>query len=206
MFISATLQALIQFILFMLPVAIVFLIQRKRKEQNLLKWIGCYPMPSVKIVAPILKTFFLSTAIMIIPIVVLTHFKLLDANLFATAGQAASGFTLANIYAVLVKAWLQTAVTEEIFFRGFIGKMLVRRFGFKIGNALQGLIFGLPHGLPLILVTGNWIAGIVLILCAAIVGMLQMQLNEKNGNGSIVPSILVHGVMNTLSFGSRLLP
>ena len=41
---------------------------------------------------------------------------------------------------------IQTGLSEEILFRGFLGKRLIAKFGFAVGNVVQGLLFGTLHG------------------------------------------------------------
>ena len=48
---------------------------------------------------------------------------------------------------------IQTGLSEEILFRGFLAKRLISRFGFATGNLPQGLVFGLLHGAMFFLVT-----------------------------------------------------
>lgn len=48
---------------------------------------------------------------------------------------------------ILLYAVVQTSLTEEIFFRGLLGKTLIRAWGFRVGNAVQAVLFGLVHGL-----------------------------------------------------------
>ena len=64
------------------------------------------------------------------------------------AGQAFGGIVVAT---VLVEAWFKTGLSEEIFFRGFLARRLIARFGFRAGNAGQALIFGAIH-LPIVAV------------------------------------------------------
>lgn len=94
----------------------------------------------------------------------------------------------------------QTALSEEILFRGFIGKRLQKKFGFVVGNALQAILFGLPHGVPFMLVYHQYVVGVTLIICASVVGGLEFYLNEKKAGGSILPSFLIHSTVNVLSF------
>lgn len=56
-------------------------------------------------------------------------------------GLGSKGFIPALIY-----AFIQTALTEEIFFRGFLGKRISSKFGFIARNIIQAFLFGLLHG------------------------------------------------------------
>lgn len=56
--------------------------------------------------------------------------------------------------AVLLIHALKTGLSEEILFRGFIGKRMMARFDFVSGNLLQELLFALLHGLKLLPLAG----------------------------------------------------
>ena len=99
------------------------------------------------------------------------------------AGQGFGG-----IVPVLLFAIIQTSLAEEIFFRGFLGKRIIARWGFAPGNAAQAIVFGILHVVRLLLVgilTGSsgWIAGWI---------------NEKSAGGSILPGWALHASANLL--------
>ncbi|MPQ33906.1 CPBP family intramembrane metalloprotease [Clostridium estertheticum] len=92
---------------------------------------------------------------------------------------------------------LQTGIGEEILFRGFIGKRLVSKFGFLVGNIVQALIFAVPHILnfaatPILEIT-------LCVLNALFIGYVFGYITEKIYNGSIIPSIMAHALINILS-------
>ena len=60
-----------------------------------------------------------------------------------------AGLGLGGVFPVMIFAFLQTGLSEEILFRGFLNKRLSNRFGFAIGNTLQAILFGLVHGILL---------------------------------------------------------
>ncbi|WOO39158.1 CPBP family intramembrane glutamic endopeptidase [Anaerocolumna sp. AGMB13020] len=99
---------------------------------------------------------------------------------------------------VLIYAFFQTSFNEELFFRGFLGKRLIKRFGFAFGNTMQGVIFGSVHGMMLYSSAGLLKAVIITLLTGAI-GVCMGYVCEKQAEGSLVPSWLMHGTFNTLS-------
>lgn len=103
------------------------------------------------------------------------------------AGAGADGILPAALY-----AFIQTGLTEEILFRGFIGKRLGARFGFAVGNAAQGLLFGLLHGVLFFFFTTPG-GALALILFTGAAGWLLGYADEKAAGGSILPSWLIHG-------------
>jgi membrane protease YdiL (CAAX protease family) len=118
------------------------------------------------------------------------------------------GPTALGIGLLLVGALVQTSLSEEILFRGFIAKRLIELLGFTWGNLLQAAIFALPH-LALLLIPDARpsVAGAAgLFAYPFAMGWVMAYINERIGNGSIVPSWLAHGLGNVggyalLAFG-----
>ena len=55
------------------------------------------------------------------------------------------GRGLGGVVPVLLFAIVQTSLAEEIFFRGFLGKRVIARWGFAPGNVAQAIVFGILH-------------------------------------------------------------
>lgn len=108
------------------------------------------------------------------------------------------GFTVEGVIVVILLAVVKTGLSEEILFRGFIAKKLIKLLGFNIGNILQGLIFTLIH-LPILLVLGTF-NGLVVLLSIFLTGWIFGFINEKKFDGSILPSIVIHAMSNIISF------
>ncbi len=88
-----------------------------------------------------------------------------------------------------------TALGEEVFFRGLLGGWLMRRLGFQIGNALQTLIFLIPHALILLVSVSFW----PLLIAPIVLGWLNGWLRYKSE--SILHGMFIHALANTLSDG-----
>lgn len=56
---------------------------------------------------------------------------------------------ISALQAILVYAVLNTALPEEILFRGFLLKRISAKFGKNVGNFIQSLLFGIIHGVML---------------------------------------------------------
>ena len=84
------------------------------------------------------------------------------------------------------------ALGEEIFFRGFLGGLLYRRFGFTTGNIFQAMIFLLPHLLLLTVSFNLWPLLVVQLVGGWLLGWLRMI------SGSILPGWLTHSIINAL--------
>ena len=102
-------------------------------------------------------------------------------------------FSINSVLAALVQEAFYVALGEEIFFRGFLGSWLIRRFGFQWGNLAQATLFLLPHLLLLNVSLKIW--PIFILQFAA--GWLQGWLLHKSG--SILPGWLVHTASNLAS-------
>jgi membrane protease YdiL (CAAX protease family) len=85
-----------------------------------------------------------------------------------------------------------------------LGKRLIAFFGFGWGNLLQASVFGLVH---LGCLWGESYPHPVQLNCvifATVMGWVFGYLNERLGNGSILPSWWMHGLINlgvSVSFG-----
>lgn len=91
----------------------------------------------------------------------------------------------------------RSGIGEELFFRGFLGKRLIGKLGFKAGNILQALIFILPHILTFH--TLPLLESILLLVNAGIMGYTFGYITEKKAGGSIVPGMLMHGLVNMVA-------
>jgi membrane protease YdiL (CAAX protease family) len=139
--------------------------------------------------------FFLLSVPLIIPIAL---FLLPDLYRHPAPGTtlfyyAHLGLSVPSILSAFLNETFFTALGEEAFFRGLLGGWLMRRFGFLVGNALQTLIFLLPH-LPILLVAASFWP---LLAFPLLVGWLNGWLRYKSD--SIFPGMLIHALGNTLS-------
>ena len=96
----------------------------------------------------------------------------------------------------LLISFIQQAFAEEVLFRGFIAKCLVERLGIMTGNIVQAIIFGLIHVFLSSADNRNLFVYMIIFISTATGGWLLGYLNEKLFNGSIIPSILMHGTGN----------
>jgi len=113
------------------------------------------------------------------------------------------GFSISELLMLALFTLVKTSLAEEILFRGFIGKRLIARLGFQWGNLLQSLIFGLAHLGYLYGLTYQISAQLFIALYAFVAAWVIGWLNERFGNGSIVPGWVMHG---TINFVVRLIP
>lgn len=190
--VNLLISAVLQVILFSIIPVIWWLVFGK-KESTFLNWIGLKGLKIKRKMAYLfiflLNIILLSSTLLIIPIFI-------DESSLAQAQFAGQGWSA--FIPVLIYAFLQTGFSEELFFRGFLTKRLINKFGFQIGNVTQGFLFGIVHGL-MIISTAGIIGAIIITIITAVSGYLMGLINEKFSNGSILSSWLVHGTVNTLA-------
>jgi membrane protease YdiL (CAAX protease family) len=114
-----------------------------------------------------------------------------DPNL-NISGYAGLSLTVRGVFSVWLREAVYIASGEEIFFRGFLGGGLIRRFGFAAGNTVQALIFLLPHLLLLLVSPTLWPVVLVQLVAGWLLGWLYYR------SGSILPGWLAHSLTNTL--------
>ncbi|RHW39141.1 CPBP family intramembrane metalloprotease [Neobacillus notoginsengisoli] len=165
-----------------------------RKEATFFKRLG-FKRPVIQNKARYLIIFAATIILLSIPSLFIIPL-FVDQSVLATTqfyGQGALMLAPALIY-----AFLQTGLSEEILFRGFLTKRLIRKFGFMVGNGLQGLLFGLMHGV-LFVSSAGMLGAIIIILITGMAGWLMGWINEKESDGSIISSWLLHGIVNVLA-------
>ena len=158
--ISKLISSVIQIILFTIIPFIWWLITA-RKECSFLKWIGL-KKAEVSKNKTMLWIVCISAAFLILSVVILIFLKGVE-----TATSDFSSLGMSAIPAILIYAIFNTALPEEILFRGFLLKRISNRFGFNAGNAIQALLFGLMHGIMFISSVGVLLAIIVILFTGA---------------------------------------
>jgi membrane protease YdiL (CAAX protease family) len=101
--------------------------------------------------------------------------------------------SLVSVLLAFLREIVYTAFGEELFFRGFLGHLLFKRFGFGIGNIIQAILFLLPH--ILLLAVSTSLAPILVFI--VIFGWLNGWL--RNQSQSILPGILTHALVNAFA-------
>ncbi len=182
-------SVLIQLIVFCIIPFIYWLI-RGRKKSSFFKYIGMYA-PQKATSVKMIVTF------MIIYIVIygIVHFTAIS-KITQPSAESFMGLGLVAVIPAFFVSFIQQAMAEEILFRGFIAKRLISRTGLFAGNIIQAAFFGSIHVLFSISDSKNLMAYIIIFISTAAGGWLLGYLSEKVFNGSIIPSILLHGLGN----------
>ncbi|MGI5898300.1 MAG: CPBP family intramembrane glutamic endopeptidase [Christensenellales bacterium] len=190
LFASELISSAVQILLFSAIPFIWWLISARRKE-GFLSWIGLKrPVP--------LKGFTLVFVLTILAFSGLSAMVLLMMHGIETAASQFAGMGLSVLPTALIYAFLTTALSEEILFRGFLLKRLSGRFGFTAGNIAQSALFGLLHGVMFCGVAGPLKAAIITVFTGSI-GWCLGHINERKAGGSIIPGWAIHGAANLIS-------
>ena len=113
---------------------------------------------------------------------------------------ALAGFSGEVAVILALKAILQTSLTEELLFRGLIGRNLIRRWGFATGNGVQAAAFGLTHLLLLLVPRVTIVAVLAFVLLTGLAGWVLGWVNHRWANGSILPGWAAHGAGNLAAY------
>lgn len=102
---------------------------------------------------------------------------------------------------LLLLAIFKTAFAEELLFRGIIGKRLIAWLGFNAGNAIQALLFAAVHLLIFtVSARPDLVSGIAFIGLVTLTGWVNGWLNERRGDGSILPGWTAHAIANSITY------
>lgn len=192
MFLNQLFNAIFQVILFSI-IPLIWWFVTARKKENFFKWLGL-KKPECKSK----KALILSMLLIFVICFVVAQFAIWIRGDVAAAESAYKGMGIVALPSVLVYSYIQTGLSEEILFRGFLLKRLAAKFGFTIANIIQALIFGAIH------ITMVWgqvgiVAGVVIVIYPIVPAVAFAYLNEKKSGGSILPSWIIHGTLNTVS-------
>lgn len=192
MFLNQTLNAIIQVVLFALIPFIWWLITARKKE-SFWSWIGFK-----KIKTENKKKFILFLLCCCVVCYALGELAIWLRGDLEAADSAYKGMGVAAIPSILMYAFGQTALSEEILFRGFLMKRLQAKWGFSVATTIQAVIFGVLH---LLMVWGQvgFIAGFIIVVYPMVMAVLLSWINEKKAGGSIYPSWIIHGILNSIT-------
>lgn len=201
--ISAVVSCLCNLLVFGFIPFIYWLI-RYRKKENFFKWTGFYK-PKFQSKWWILVIFI---------IIFIFHYKF-DGECFlsektiaaltsgntAVEGESWRGLGFAGILPALILSYIGNGICEELLFRGFICKRFVHKTNIPIGIAISAVLFGLMHvALPILAGLDVGIDFYIYeFVYTSIAALLLGYANEKMFNGSIWPSVILHGTVDFAS-------
>ncbi|RUR01213.1 CPBP family intramembrane glutamic endopeptidase [Labedella endophytica] len=171
-----------ELILFLIPSAIYFLVQGRRMRLG-------RGLAADRLGATWgSRASYLWALVLLVPLGLLGYLAiiLIPAEALSTPGVSVA--TVTSVAAAL--GVVLRALGEEIFFRGLLGGVFIRRLGFAWGNLLQSAVFLVPHAALLLIDVSLWPILPVQFAAAWLLGWL------RNSSGSFVPGALVHAVAN----------
>ena len=189
MLVSKIISSIIEIILISFLPFIWWLISAKKKE-NFFNWIGLKKIDNKNKKSTLINTIVISLVFMTVSILTLYLIKDIE-----TATSEFKGLGISALLPALIYAIFNTSLPEEIFFRGFLLKRLSNKFGFRVANVIQSIIFGLLHGIMFFSLVGI-VKAMIIILLTGIVAYAMGYVNEKKANGSILPSWIIHALSN----------
>lgn len=176
---------------------------KHRKEVSFFEWIGLYK-PQLKSKIWVLALF----AVLYDFFYNFDFTKLVNPetlkeieNSSSVAANTFAGIGTMAILPALIENFVANGLAEEILYRGFLCKRFCEKLGTSKGIILQAVLFGLMHNIIYIIAglnVGLWYHTLTFIFTGT-GALLLGYLNEKIFNGSIVPSILLHGTGNFIA-------
>ena len=175
-----------------------------RKKENFFTWLGFQK--------PRLQVKWWGCAVFAIAYVILYNFdgefllsaktlEVLNSGDTAIAANTYASLGVAAFIPVFLTTFIGNGLAEEILFRGFFCKRFVNKTGVISGVLIQAFLFGAMH-LALIALSGLGV-GIDFYIYEFVytfAGALMLALaNEKIFNGSLWPSVFLHGLGNFIS-------
>lgn len=140
--IQSFIDAIIQLLIFSF-IPFVFWYFKRRNRVKFLEWLG-FKKPVIQETRKYIGVLMIDIILLFIIAFVIIPTFLTDDSL-ATSNFTGKGS--AALLSAFFYAFIQTGLAEEIFFRGFLAKELILKFGLPIGNILQAFLFGCIHGL-----------------------------------------------------------
>ena len=179
---------------------IVYLIS-KRKVRGFFKYIGLYAAPRKALLQGLAASLiFLVVGVGVIFLSGEFRETLLSEETISGKFRA-QDFSIPMLITLILFATIKTGLTEEILFRGFVAKRLISVAGYRWGNILQALIFGAIHVVIFLAIEGVGLSVFIFMgIFTFVISIVLVNINEKSGNGSILPSWIAHGTGNLLSY------
>ncbi len=194
-FINQLISAIIQIII-LTVIPFIFYLITHRSAKGFWKWLGFTRAEKIPL-KNVVAIFFGFLAVVFIPYIWLYNDGALSYTGFTIDSYKESGWSLQTIATVLVWAIIQTSLSEEIFFRGFLGKRLSHKFGWKIGTSVQAIIFGSLH---IMSVWGHGILpAVIVFMLTGGIGFMLGWLSMRKSDESIIYGWSIHAMVNIVS-------
>lgn len=164
---------------------------RKKSFKGFLNSIGIYKPQKINLFA----TIFIIVTIYLITLSI--NVLVIKLGYSGRSTVDTHGFTSLTLFMYLLFYGLKTGIAEEIFFRGFVAKKLIKNLGFSKGNVIQAVVFALPHFV--IQGSASLVDITVRIINAFLLGYTFGYVMDRKSNGSIIPVMVSHILINMIS-------
>lgn len=192
LFISKVISSFLEIVLFAI-IPFIYWFAIERKHSPFLDWLGFK-----KVSKHDFKQVFVPSLVMTVLFLLISLFILFRLKGVSTATTIFRGGGFKVLPAILIYGIFNTALPEELFFRGFLLKRLMQKLAFPLANSIQSLCFALVHGLIFFKVLDIGSTMMVTVFTFAIAyGMGYI--NENKAQGSIIPSWIIHASANIFS-------
>jgi membrane protease YdiL (CAAX protease family) len=180
-------RRVLELTVFLIPSVLYLLAQHVRVRRGR-AGVDRLPAPARLGLTPGTGSGYLWALVLLIPLSILGYLALIliPPDALSTPGVSVAAVSSAG---VAVNTALR-ALGEELFFRGLLGGIFVRRLGFYVGNTLQAVVFLVPHAALLLIDTRLWPILPVQFAAGWLLGWLRTK------SGSILPGALVHAAAN----------
>lgn len=178
-----------------------WLLSGRKYNQSFFKWLGLY-RPELE-VSKLWLIFFLLVYYINwrLDYMAFLDNRSLEALHFNTNVSPYFGGGLTAIIPAFIENFLANGLCEEAFFRGFLMKRLSNKFRFINAIIMQASLFAFMHNILFIFAGINIsiLGYAIMFLFIGFGAILLALLNERIYNGSIIPSIILHGLGNYIT-------
>ncbi|MEZ4826426.1 MAG: CPBP family intramembrane glutamic endopeptidase [Bacteroidia bacterium] len=171
-----------------------------RKVAGFFQTVGLKPAPWRVLARSLFITLILSAPVILIAHLSTDFLEIMHNPKSVTGKIREMGPGWETWATILLIAFLKTALGEELFFRGFVAKKLIKLMGFRMGNIVQAVLFGVIHALLFASVTNNILFILFIFLFPTMAAYLMVILNEKEADGSIFPGWIAHAMGNVFAY------
>lgn len=193
--VSQLMSALLQ-VMVLTAVPFLWYLVSKRRMVGFFRWLGFTPAEKAPVKA--MGGIFLGLVLVtLLPYWYLYRTNSLTYSGFPLDSYRQTGWSVQTALVILIWAAVQTSLSEEIFFRGFLCKQFSEKWGYAAGNAIQAALFGAIH-IPAVWGKGILPAVAVFLLTGG-TGFALGWLSQQKASGSILYGWMIHGAVNILS-------
>lgn len=190
LFVDKIVSSIFQIVIFAI-IPFVWWLITARKQRKFIEWIGLKKMEGGK--KTLTSIIIVSVAFLFLGVFILHIISGIES-----ATSEFKGLGMKAVPAIIIYAAFNTALPEELLFRGFLLKRMSNKFGFNTANVIQALLFGLLHGAMFFVLVGL-VKAILVVAFTTVIAWFMGYINEKISGGSIIPSWIVHAISNLFS-------